>query len=233
MSERDIDKGSDWWNELKILLTRAKMCIICVTRENVRSPWLYFETGAIAGKGEEAKVCPYLLGIDPGMLADGPLGKYQCTMATKEETLGLVRSLNRALDATKRNDEGLLEGNFETRWPEFEVELRRILALDAGKADEFVVTDADRLAGYNLSSEARTVLLEISRDATGTVQVIRSDAGVFVFTNGRTFGDDGQPRSQARWKAALDDLLRQGLVEPRGKGGAMFGITASPKTSEG
>lgn len=203
------------------------MCIICVTEQNVRSPWLYFETGAIAGKGEGVRVCPYLLGIGPAMLSDGPFGKYQCTVATKEETLSLIRSLNRALDESKQHDEGLLEGNFETKWTEFEAELQRVLTMDTGDPDEFVTSDADEIAGYNLSSEARTLLVETSKDVSGTVQVIRSDAGIFVFTNGRTFGDEGQPKSQALWKEALDDLGRHGLIEPSDRDGVMFRITAN------
>jgi len=70
MSDKDIDKGTEWFAELQGLLGRAKLCIICVTAENVRSPWLYYETGAIAAKNDEqVRVCPYLVGIEPSMLS--------------------------------------------------------------------------------------------------------------------------------------------------------------------
>ncbi|NLS97578.1 MAG: TIR domain-containing protein [Planctomycetaceae bacterium] len=225
MSDKDIDKGTDWWNELKGLLTRAKMCIICVTPQNVRSPWLYFETGTIAGKGENVRVCPYLVGLDPSMLADGPLGKYQCTAATKDDTLSLVRSLNKALDAGSRHNEGLLEGNFEAKWPEFERELNRIQAMDVGKADDFVETDADQLAGYKLTSEARTLLVEASKDERGTVLYACNLAESVLQTNRRNFVKKGNPRSAATWKQAIDDLVAVGLLEDRSGTGGVFVLT--------
>ena len=123
------------------------------------------------------------------MIADGPLHQYQCTEATKEDTLALIRSLNKAL-ATP-HDDGLLVGNFESRWPEFEQELARILELDVAAPADFVETEADVLAGYNLSSEARTLLLEASQDTSGVLLCVRSDAGFFVHTNAQTFGDGG------------------------------------------
>ena len=58
------------------------------------------------------------------MIADGPFAQYQCTEATKEDTLALVLSLNRVLP-TSHNDE-LIRGNFgkqvagfETNYTEF------------------------------------------------------------------------------------------------------------------
>ena len=118
MSSKDIDKGKLWFGELQNFLGEATSCIICVTSENVRSPWIYYETGAIAAKKQEVLVCPYLIGIGTSMIADGPLAQSQCTEAMKEDTLALIRSLNKAL--ANPHDEGLLVGNFESKWPEFE-----------------------------------------------------------------------------------------------------------------
>ena len=146
MSNKDIDKGKQWFGELQAFLGEATSCVICVTAENVRSPWIYYETGAIAAKKQEVLVCPYLIGIGISMIADGPLAQYQCTEATKEDTLALIRSLNRAL--AKPHDEGLLAGNFESKWPEFEEELTRVIETEVAAPAGFVETDADVLAGY-------------------------------------------------------------------------------------
>ena len=45
MSSKDIDKGKQWLSELQGFLGEATSCIICVTAEDVRSPWIYYETG--------------------------------------------------------------------------------------------------------------------------------------------------------------------------------------------
>ena len=158
---RNIDKGKQWFTELQDFLGEATSCIICVTSENVRSPWIYYETGAIAAKKQNVLVCPYLVGIGTSMIADGPLAQYQCTEATKADTLALIRSLNKAI-ATP-HDEGLLCGNFESKWSEFEQELNKILAMTLPAPADFVETDADVLTGYRLSAEARNATCRGSR----------------------------------------------------------------------
>ena len=223
MSSKDIDKGKQWFGELQGFLGEATSCIICVTAENVRSPWIYYETGAIAAKKQDVLVCPYLVGIGTGMVADGPLAQYQCTEATKEDTLHLIKSLNNAI-ATP-HDEGLLCGNFENKWPEFEAELNRILNMATAVPADFVVTDADAVAGYKLTAEARTVLLQAS-NADGVVQVVPGDGGREVIAGGGEVDTEGTNRSRAKWGQAVRDLVRHDLLIARDSSGEMFDVTA-------
>lgn len=76
-----------------------------------------------------------------------------------------------------------------------------------------------------LSAEARQLLLEAAKDPNGTVLYIRTFGGAIVETNGKGFTKQGDPRSEAQWKAAIDDLTALGLLEPRGYKGEVFGIT--------
>ncbi len=227
MSDKDIDKGTEWFEELQGLLGRAKLCIICVTAENVRSPWLYYETGAIAAKNDDnVRVCPYLIGIEPSMLSDGPLGKWQCTVATKADTLALIRSLNKVLDEGKRHHETLLEGNFEAKWPDFEKELNRILALDIKGGDAFIATEADQLAGYNLSSDARTLLSEAAKGPRGVVTFRRITGNLILRANDRQLAEYHNARSAARWTQAFDELFGCGLLAQSGVKDDLFDVTA-------
>lgn len=227
MSDKDIDKGTEWFAELQGLLGRAKLCVICVTAENVRSPWLYYETGAIATKkGEGVRVCPYLIGIEPNMLSDGPLGKWQCTVATKADTLALLRSLNKVLDGGKRHNESLLEGNFEARWPEFEKELSRILTLDVDGGEEFIATEADEIAGCNLTSEARLLLIEASDDPRGVVKYAGTPGNLILRTNQRQLAEYRNARSAALWTRAFKELCDCGLLTRCADKDDLFGVTA-------
>lgn len=88
ISTEDLTKGSAWFPALLGRLEVARLCIICITPENVRSPWLYFEAGAIAGKRADTRVCTYLIGVGPAQLASGPLGQFQATLADKADTWG-------------------------------------------------------------------------------------------------------------------------------------------------
>jgi len=76
-----------------------------------------------------------------------------------------------------------------------------------------------------LSPEARLLLLECSQDPGGTVMCVRSFQGLTVSTNNKGFSQAGDRRSEAKWKAAVEELVRLGLLEPVGSAGEMFEIT--------
>ena len=97
MSEEDLEKGKQWFDSLMGQLGVTSTCIICVTRENVDSPWIHFEAGAIAMKQGQGGVFPYLIGVEPGELAGGPLALFQCTRADRSDTWRLVRDINRSI----------------------------------------------------------------------------------------------------------------------------------------
>jgi hypothetical protein len=224
MSSKDIDKGKQWFGELQGFLGEATSCIICVTRENVRSPWIYYETGAIAAKKQGVLVCPYLVGIGVNMIADGPLTQWQCTEATKEDTLALIRSLNNVL--AEPHDDGLLCGNFDSRWAEFEQELRRVLEIDTAVPADRVETEADVLAGHNLSPEARMLLVTAASAKDGYVSYIRCLDGAEICTGEQVLNDPNNQRSTAQWEQAVNDLVQYGLLIARGNTGEAFQVTA-------
>jgi len=225
MSSKDIAKGHDWFRELQDVLEQTKICLICVTPENVRSPWIYYETGAITTNGPDVLICPYLVGVAPNMLTDGPLGKWQCTVADRDDTWELIKSLNEKALGSK-HDLALLEGNFRSRWPEFGQRLESISQIEITDSEDFIATDVDRLAGINLSSEARTMVVEVSKDKNGILLYIRTFGGTTFQAGGRNLCPDQSPRTVAKWKDALDDLVAYNLLEPRGHKGEMFALTA-------
>ena len=107
-------------------LERSRVVIICVTAENVASPWGHFEAGAIAGRQEHSRVCPYLIGVDPEDLRSGPLGLFQCARCDKEGTLKLIRGRTGVL-GDARDRENVLSGLFRSQWPKLKRRLDTIL----------------------------------------------------------------------------------------------------------
>ena len=225
MSSKDIAKGRDWFRELQDVLEQTKICLICVTPENVRSPWIYYETGAIATNGPDVLICPYLFGVAPNMLVDGPLGKWQCTVADRDDTWDLIKSINENALAGK-HDPALLEGNFHARWPQLAQRLESISQIEIGENEDFIASEVDQLAGINLSSEARTMVVEISKDKSGALLYVRTMDGTSFQTGGTNLCPDQTPRTVAKWKGALDKLVAFNLIEPRGKKGEVFALTA-------
>jgi hypothetical protein len=64
MSHR-ISAGARWANELANELAGTRFGILCLTRDNLNSPWLLFEAGGLAKTVEDTFVCPYLLVLQP------------------------------------------------------------------------------------------------------------------------------------------------------------------------
>lgn len=225
MSTKDIAKGKEWSAELQNVLAGARLCIICVTAENVRSPWIYYEVGAIAAKGPDVLICPYLVGVSPNMLADGPLARWQCTVADRNDTWELIKSLNSNALPTP-HDVSLLQGNFSARWSALAAQIEPVSESDVADEEGFVASDADQLAGVNLSSEARTMIVEISKDKHGMLLYARTSSGTSFQAHGVNLCPDQSPRTVARWNAALKQLVRHDILEPRGQQGAVFALTA-------
>jgi hypothetical protein len=66
-----------------------------LTPENLMSPWLLFEAGAVA-KRVDSRVWTYLFGLGYTDVKD-PLSQFQHTAATKEDTRKLIATLNHRL----------------------------------------------------------------------------------------------------------------------------------------
>jgi len=224
MSDKDIAKGKLWFGELQSFLGEATSCIICVTAENVRSPWIYYEVGSIATKKQDVLVCPYLVGVDTNMISDGPLAQYQCTVATQDDTFSLIKSLNGALPVS--HNEMLLKGNFDQLWGPYCEELSRILDMEPSNPDDFVATDADALAGYHLSSEARTLLVKAVTVGDGTVYYSQTRAGFNTEVGNETLNIPRNRRSEAVWLQAIRDLVECQLLEARSYKQEVFRVTA-------
>ncbi len=56
-----------------------------------REPWVMFEAGAVSNALPDNAVCPYLVGMKPVDLVEGPLTQFQAKVADRESTLEMVR----------------------------------------------------------------------------------------------------------------------------------------------
>ena len=121
---QDIQKGAHWPTELARNLEQSRIAIICLTAEASHSPWLLFEAGVLFKGIGQGAVCPYLVDLPTENLT-GPLAHFQVTQATRDDTYGLIKTLNLALGEQAR-PEGQLEKSFNVFWPEFASQLKEI-----------------------------------------------------------------------------------------------------------
>jgi len=54
LSEEDIQKGKRWRPEVAKALSETHFGILCLTPDNLLSPWIHFEAGALAKSIEDA-----------------------------------------------------------------------------------------------------------------------------------------------------------------------------------
>ena len=124
MSASNIQAGSKWTDELNDELQKTSVGIICLSPDNLTSPWLLYEAGALSKSfNNTSRVIPYCIGIHPSEV-QGPLAQFQGVAADKEGTFSLVKSINALLERRKPDER--LATVFETWWPKLHQKLTAI-----------------------------------------------------------------------------------------------------------
>lgn len=75
-SDQDIASGADWWNKIHSELKACKISIICITKENIKAPWIYYEAGAMVAQGVQ-KIIPLFINCSLDALKGTPLHTKQ------------------------------------------------------------------------------------------------------------------------------------------------------------
>jgi len=123
MSATDIEKGTRGLNEISSTLRTTKVAIVCLTPENLNAPWILYEAGASSKTiDEKTRLCTYLLGGLEFQQVTGPLGMFQWTNPTKEDTRALVRTVNTAVSDSPVPVPNL-DFLFDRMWPDLEQRL--------------------------------------------------------------------------------------------------------------
>lgn len=118
MSSKDIDRGSLWFSEITDQLKDTTIGIVCLTKDNLDSPWILFESGALAKGLSSSRVCTFLIDIETTDVSN-PLAQFNHTLPNKEGLFELVRTLNSTLGEHSLREK-VLEQVFNTYWPQFE-----------------------------------------------------------------------------------------------------------------
>ncbi len=115
MSDRDLEAGQRWNEEISSRLKETHFGIICLTKENVSAPWLLFEAGALAKAVDSARVVPVLLHMRQSDLTF-PLAQFQAVEAVEPGLRSLAAAVNNALGAD-RLPAPTLDNIFAGLWP--------------------------------------------------------------------------------------------------------------------
>lgn len=124
MSKHDLESGTRWGQQLATQLETSHFGIFCLTPENLNSPWLLFEAGALT-KMAEGKACGILFdGVSPSNIT-GPLSQFQHRNFDYEGVRDLLGDLNK--NCSNILSETQLNTIFKKFWPDLQDQCSSIL----------------------------------------------------------------------------------------------------------
>ncbi|GAA4737133.1 TIR domain-containing protein [Flavisolibacter ginsenosidimutans] len=120
-----ISGGANWSNEIARWLKEADYGILCLTNDNLNSPWINFEAGALWKGIGETPVCPLLLNINSRQLT-GPLNTFQSKNFDEEGIKQLCRLLAEKTNLDARRVDISFKGIWHQLNKEMNDDLERI-----------------------------------------------------------------------------------------------------------
>jgi len=76
-----------------------------------------------------------------------------------------------------------------------------------------------------LSPEAKIILIEGSKDINGQIIKLKRLGGIQIETNKKTINNDKNPRSDAKWISAFEELITNDLIRDVGYKGEIYSLT--------
>lgn len=166
----DIDKGKRWNTEISESLEHSKVGIFCITKENLNSPWILFEAGAIS-KSNDSYVCTFLIDINPTDLT-GPLSLFQATKYKKDDIFKLLSTINQMVSQSgeKSLSTENLKALFEIFYPKLEEKMQSTLVTHSENMSEESIIRTER----ELLEESVEILRQIKQ--TNLSDPLRNEA---------------------------------------------------------
>lgn len=171
MSAEDLKPGQQWFTELMNTLADTRFAIACLTSQNLKAPWILFETGVVSGHFKEMKVVPLLF---EGRLSDlvDPLARFHGATFDKAGVQQLFASINQSLGDPLSNR--ALKASVDAIWTDFDNAVRAALALEKPRIDVFLSVP---MASFESDAQYQPFRAE----AMKVVDALRGRCGLSVF----------------------------------------------------
>ena len=130
ISRSDINAGERWADQVAKELEVSNFGILCITKENISSPWMLFEAGALAKSLQGSRVIPLLLDLEFSDIT-GPLTQFQAKKVHRAGMFEIIQSLNKTVENPV--PDARVRHLFELLWPDIE---QKILAIPQSNEQE-------------------------------------------------------------------------------------------------
>ena len=169
-SPDDITKGTRWGTEISKELDASKIGIICLTQQNLESPWIMFEAGALSKNIEKSKVVPLLFGIEPSDI-QGPLVQFQAAKFSKVEMKKVIKMINAELgDISLSSD--VLDNVYEMWWTKLEAQIKEVEEKAKGTNNKDVRSERDLLEEVLSLTRELSITRRFERDKPYSLKAI-------------------------------------------------------------
>jgi hypothetical protein len=165
-SDADIVSGARARQVIDSALETFNLGLVVITADNLESPWIHFEAGALTKVPEVSAVIPLLFDVDISALKQ-PLAAFQGRKFNEAGILQLVRDLH-ALDPIRASAEvavGAARGQFE----QFKVSVDAVLQLPPENPGSPVAAPVALDEIRSTLDEVVTIVRELARTETGPV----------------------------------------------------------------
>lgn len=194
VSSQDIRRGERGMDVIAGELQDRDYGIVVLTRENMQSPWINFEAGALGKTLGVGKVAPLLLDLTRADVV-GPISQFQSTLLTDRDD---VRQFIRDVAALSPSiPEASIDALFASQWPVLEAVIERAVGMDSPKTTrssesmlEEVLERVRRIERQNASSPEpeESPANKLTSDLFRALDTKRSPTSILITTR---VSDDG------------------------------------------
>lgn len=126
VSTQDIASGEDWYNKIRRELKLSRLGIMCITKENVKAPWIYFEAGAMIGNN--LRVVPLLINCDNSSLENTPIkAKQSIQFYIKPQFIKMMRDIKEQFSILNGLTNNELDNRSENAYQKMKKDLETVL----------------------------------------------------------------------------------------------------------
>lgn len=225
VSSEGISKGSIWFNQISEHLKDSSLGILVLTPQNIHSPWVNFEAGALFRGLTESRIIPFLVGMNNSGLANEPLAMFQSVTTERAQIFELIEQINNILPQPRTEQQ--LSKLFDKMWSEFESVLleanRKLQSETSPLLFEDIITFANSQKDLEADSHGISSVVNVAT-------VLRMSGGTF-----KTFCDDARNLDAVKQIIDNGGLVRLLMLHPQSEAISMLAKMRkdySPRTTE-
>lgn len=153
-SQSDIEKGEKWHFRLLQELADTNFGIVCLTKENCKAPWIYYEAGALS-KQLDSNLNVLYIDLKPENVGF-PLSGYQASFLSRDEIFSMIKTINNKMDKPLPLEK--LNTTFSKFYPDFETRQKEIEMIKSKTENDSNSISLNDI--YDIVKENRNILKE-------------------------------------------------------------------------